>query len=145
MKDERQKAIRNIIEKKGTKTQREILDELQKMGIKTTQATISRDLDKLEVQKVAGGYAFPEEEPPEAARQLLKRVMADFVKNIAHSDNLVLIKTSAGGAQGVASILDDIRSNEILGTVAGDDTILVVTATKGSGKRVAQRLRKIMK
>jgi len=145
MKSQRQEAIKEIIRRRSVRTQEQILQELQKMGIATTQATISRDLDELGVEKVSGGgYAFVQAESSQRAKESLKR-MAEFVRAVDYSENLVLVKTPPGGAPGVASVLDQINWPEIIGTVAGDDTILVVTAAKRLGKRVAQKLKKMVK
>jgi transcriptional regulator of arginine metabolism len=144
VKNKRQAIILDIIKKKGIRTQKEILTELQKVGIKTTQATISRDLDELEINKMASEYTSNNTEQPEGGVDLLNKALSDFAKSVTHTNNLVLIKTLSGGAQGIASVIDTISWNGILGTVAGDDTILIVAASKASGKRIAQRLKQMM-
>lgn len=140
-RSERHQMIRRIIREKPIRIQGELVRELKKAGHKVTQATVSRDVNDLGLEKISveGGksvYALPED-------RYLKRMCEDLVQKIEQSSNLLVIKTSPGTAQGVASALDGAAWEEVLGTVAGDDTILVVTTGDQAGSAALRRLRKL--
>src|SRR5207245_8183987 len=110
------------------------------------QATVSRDLEELGAIKVraAGGdsvYAIPELPKDQVApEEHLKRVLGDWVVEVAHSANLVVLRTPPGSAHVVGSALDRAGLDDILGTIAGDDTVLVVCSESASGAVVAAEL-----
>ena len=116
-------------------------------GIDATQATVSRDLKDLGavIVRVPGGetvYALPELEPHRVApHEQLRRVMGEWVAEVKHSLNLVIVRTPPGCAHVVASALDRSGLPGVLGTVAGDDTMLVVADEKVGGAELANRLR----
>jgi transcriptional regulator of arginine metabolism len=128
-KKARQNIIKNIIETKKISTQDELMKELSKKGIKINQPTISRDLREMSVIKAAKGFGrFVYQMPAEVEVDLdeFRHKFLNLVLGIEHTDNLILIKTFPGEAQGLGKIIDNARLESILGTVAGDDTILVV-------------------
>ncbi len=125
-KKERLDTICRIIRAKAIHNQEELLNELAANGFPITQATLSRDIKQLQVAKVHDGdgdyvYRLPEEPAGEQARQDSQRKM-----NIEFSGNLAVVKTRPGYAMGIASDIDSHAPNEILATIAGDDTILVI-------------------
>lgn len=135
MKAARQRKIQELIHKRIIETQDELAEELKHQGFNVTQATVSRDIKELGLVKVATGdnryrYAIPGERitPNELAKN--KRIFSDSVISIDFSENIVVIKTSPGAAQSVALVIDNDECPEIIGTVAGDDTILVVIKPK---------------
>lgn len=146
MKTERQTAIKNIIDKKNIKTQQDLLEELKEIGIETTQATLSRDLEELGFDKIKnqGGYILKIEDAPVNKLDHLEQMVRNFVKNVTESENIVVIKTSAGNAQGVALAVDEAGLSEIIGTVAGDDTIIAVVASGVSAEKVVKKFKKII-
>jgi transcriptional regulator of arginine metabolism len=111
-----------------------------------TQATVSRDLDELGAIKVrvAGGetvYAIPELPKDRVTpEEQLRRVMSDWVVEVAHSANLVVVRTPPGSADVVASAIDRAGVEDVLGTVAGDDTVLLVVSERTGGAKVAKRV-----
>ena len=115
-------------------------------GLPATQATVSRDLEELGAVKVripggAMAYAIPEHaKDSRAPDDHLRRVMGEFVVDVAWSGNLVLLRTPPGSAHVVASALDRAGLPEVLGTVAGDDTLLLVCAEGAGGAEVAAQL-----
>jgi transcriptional regulator of arginine metabolism len=115
-------------------------------GVAATQATVSRDLEDLGAIKVrvAGGetaYAIPELPASQRAPEdHLRRVFGDWVVEVAHSANLVVLRTPPGSAHVVGSALDRSGLPEILGTVAGDDTLIVVVTEEAGGAAVARSL-----
>ena len=145
-KQQRQHRIGQLIEKQMVSSQSRLVELLADEGISATQATVSRDLEELGAIKVrAGGgesvYAIPdlpkEQRTPE---DHLRRVLGDWVVEVDHSQNLVVLRTPPGSAHVVASALDRAGLPSILGTVAGDDTILVVVAERTSGTKIARQL-----
>ena len=123
-------------------TQEEIRDRLAGEGFMTTQATISRDLDEIgAVRKHDAGrtiYALAERNGPPLA--FGKRVFAELVRDVAVSTNLVVVRTFPGMAPTVGAVLDQAGVPGVLGTVAGDDTVLVVADERTGGKTVAKAI-----
>lgn len=145
MKAGRQHKILEIIRRQHIGTQDELSSELKKSGYKVTQATVSRDIKELGLIKIPFDnnefyYAHPGENRLPLRGERLKRLFLDSVVGFDASENLVIIKTNPGGAQGVASALDQAGWDEIIGTVGGDDTILVVVKPKEAAGAVLKRL-----
>lgn len=146
MKTQRQHKIAKILETEQVTNQARLVELLKEDGVGATQATVSRDLEELGAIKVrvAGGetvYAIPEQPHDRVAPEdHLRRVLGDWVVEVRHSGNLVVLRTPPGSAHVVASALDRAGLSDIIGTVAGDDTILVVAAERSSGAKVAKRL-----
>jgi transcriptional regulator of arginine metabolism len=144
-KTQRQHLIARLLEEHPVSNQSQLVELLAAEGVVATQATVSRDLEELGAVKVrlAGAesvYAVPEYQDRVEPEEHLKRVLGDWVTAVAHSANLVVVRTPPGSAHVVASALDRAGLADILGTVAGDDTILVVAAEEVSGADVAKRL-----
>lgn len=144
MKAGRQHKILEIIRRQHIGTQEELLSELRKSGIMVTQATISRDIKELGLVKVPFKnnefyYASPGESRLHHSEERLKRLFISSVVGLDASENLIIIKTNPGGAQGVASAVDLAGWDEIIGTVGGDDTILVVVKPKEAAGAVLER------
>lgn len=119
-RNERHDVIREIIRNEHIKTQRALVDELKSRGFVCTQATISRDITELGLRKLPEGvYVLAED-------LHLQRMVADLVVDVRRSGNLVLVKASAGSAAAVAAALDAADLPGVLGSIAGDDTILVI-------------------
>lgn len=142
VKGQRLAAIRKIVEEKPISTHQQLVDELEKLGYKVTQATVSRDLTEMGLPKVriegTAVYSLPEVEN-------VRKMLRDFVINVERSENLAVVKTRPGTAHSVASSLDGANWGDLLGTVAGDDTVLLITKDVESGKRVMARLDALMK
>lgn len=139
-KKERLDAICDIIQTKSIRNQEELLKELEDSGFSVTQATLSRDIKQLKVAKVHDGngdyvYRLPEE-------RISKPVQPEGKKrqNIEFSGNLAVIRTRPGYAMGIASDIDSHAPNEILATIAGDDTILVIPRNGVSQEKVIAAL-----
>jgi len=145
-KAQRQHRIEQLIEQNSVTSQGQLVELLAKSGVDATQATVSRDLEEIGAVKVraAGGepvYAVPELPKDRVApEEHLRRVLGDWVVEVESSSNLVVVRTPPGSAHVVASALDRASLREILGTVAGDDTIIVVAAEKTGGSALARRL-----
>ena len=134
-KVQRQQRISRLIGEHEITSQPQLIEFLADLGIEATQATVSRDLDEIGAVKVrvpSGStvYAIPEYEPDRRApADHLRRVLGEWVAEVAVSGNLVVLRTPPGCAHVVASALDRSRVDGLLGTVAGDDTLLCVSAT----------------
>jgi transcriptional regulator of arginine metabolism len=130
MKSQRHFAIMYIISKERIVTQEELCEALKLRGFDVTQATVSRDIKELQLIKIPDlegyRYSLPDNTALKNSYERMKRIFQDSVVNIDHSENIVVIKTLPGAAQSVASMIDTSGLNRIIGTVAGDDTILVV-------------------
>ena len=145
-KNQRQHRISRILEHNSVGSQAELVELLAAEGVVATQATVSRDLEDLGAVKVRvpGGetvYAIPEVTKDRLAPEdHLRRVLGDWVVEVAYSANLVVVRTPPGSAHVVASALDRSGLEGMLGTVAGDDTIVVVAAESISGAGLASVL-----
>ncbi|MBE3520042.1 MAG: arginine repressor [Firmicutes bacterium] len=146
MKTKRQMKILEIISKRAVFTQEELAEALRQEGINVTQATISRDIKELNLIKVPSGdgrakYGLPSGTPGKIILDKLKRLLADCCLSIDASGNLIVVKTISGTAPGVGEALDELRMPEILGTVAGDNTVLVVARSPDKVGYVVSKLR----
>lgn len=148
-KARRQHRISALLEEHAVTNQGQLVELLEAEGIDATQATVSRDLDELGAIKfrVPGGetvYAIPEHPVDRIAPEdHLRRVMGDWVADVGSSANLVVLRTPPGSAHVVASALDRAGMEEILGTVAGDDTLVVIATEETGGTKLAARLREL--
>ncbi|HJU52215.1 MAG TPA: arginine repressor [Acidimicrobiia bacterium] len=133
----RRRAIRRIIEAAPVRSQAQLVDDLSGQGFSVTQATVSRDLGAMGARKNGDRYTF--RSGPSEDRDLA-RTIADYVESIASSANLVVIKTPPGAAQVVAAAIDAFDPQGVLGTVAGDDTVLIVTAAVDGGAELQTQL-----
>lgn len=146
-KAQRQQAISRIIAANTVSSQPQLQRLLAENGIDATQATVSRDLEELGAVKVrvAGGesrYAIPEYEPDRIApSEQLRRVLSEWVAEVSHSGPLVVVRTPPGCAHVVGSALDRSGMKGMIGTVAGDDTLLCVASEELGGKKLADQIR----
>ncbi|MGH9278223.1 MAG: arginine repressor [Acidimicrobiales bacterium] len=145
-KPQRQHRVARILEQHAVHSQGQVVDLLAAEGVVATQATVSRDLEDLGAVKarMPGGdlvYVIPEQARDRPSpEEHLRRVLGDWVVEVAHSANLVVLRTPPGSAHVVGSALDRAGLPDILGTVAGDDTVLVIATERAGGEPVARRL-----
>ena len=145
-KTARQHRIVQLLEREAVTSQAQLVELLGEHGVDATQATVSRDLEELGALKVrtAGGepvYAVPDLAKDRVAPEdYLRRVLGDWVAELGVSGNLVVMRTPPGCAHVVASALDRAALPDILGTVAGDDTLVVVAAEDVGGAEMGRRL-----
>jgi len=148
-KVQRQQAIARLIQQHSVTNQPQLVDLLADESITATQATVSRDLEDLGAVKVRvpGGatvYAVPEFAPERVAPlDQLRRVMGEWVADVTHSGNLVIVRTPPGCAHVVASALDRSGIEGLLGTVAGDDTMMCVATESVGGRQLAWAMREL--
>ncbi|MBE6624146.1 MAG: arginine repressor [Ruminococcaceae bacterium] len=145
MKSNRQEKILEIISKNNIETQEELIEALKKEGIAATQATASRDIRQLKLLKVMvdGVYKYvaPKKELDELSEYNSALILS--IREIKYALNNVVIKTAPGLAQAVAAGVDSLRESDILGSVAGDDTIILVTSSEEASAKIVQKLSKI--
>ena len=133
---ERQDAIRRIVRNERVKTQRALVENLKAEGFVCTQATVSRDITEMGLKKLPEGvYVLAED-------LHLQRMVSDLVRDVKLSEKFVLVKASTGTAPGVAAALDAADIDGILGSVAGDDTILVITVSEDDASLLVDTLNK---
>jgi transcriptional regulator of arginine metabolism len=137
-RSERQDAIRRIVRTERVRTQRDLVERLEALGFVCTQATVSRDITEMGLRKLPeGGYVLAED-------LHLQRMVSELVRSVVVSEKLVLIKADPGTAPGVAAALDAAGREEILGSIAGDDTILVIAASEDQAVTVADHVTSFM-
>lgn len=150
MKLTRHRKIQEIIESREVETQDELAAALKELGIEVTQATVSRDIKEMLLVKIPCGngryrYAFPQEKVAIQADNRLKRVFHNVVEHVDYSGNIVVVKSEPGAAGAVGHALDAMEYEEVLGTVAGDDTVMVIVRPAEAAEQVTERLRKLMR
>lgn len=149
MKSERQNRILELVAQYEIETQEEMMERLRAEGYMVTQATVSRDLKELKLTKAMtahGGYRYalnPARAHTSTTR--FNNAMVDSIVQVDYSMNNVVIKTYPGLAQAVASAIDGLNMHNILGCVAGDDTIIVVTRDTESSAQISEKLYELMK
>ena len=131
MKAQRQEKIVEIISNANVETQEQLLQALTDQGFNSTQATISRDIKELRIVKELTSlgtyrYCVPEKDAPPAISDRLNNIFRECVISVDYAENLVVIHTLPGMANAAASALDAMRSGAVLGTLAGDDTVVIV-------------------
>lgn len=145
-KTQRQHRIGQLLEQQPVTSQSQLVELLAGVGIEATQATVSRDLEEMGAVKVRvpGGesvYAVPElPHDRKAPDDHLRRVLGDWVVEVTHSANLVVLRTPPGSAHVVAAALDRSDLDGVVGTVAGDDTLIVIADEDAGGAKLAKRL-----
>lgn len=150
MKTLRQKKIMELVENQEISTQEELAEALKKAGFEVTQATISRDIKELRFVKIpTGNNTYRYGLPPERSNfpqndERLKRMIQDSVVSLDYSENLVVLRTYPGNAQAVASLIDGAEWESVIGTVAGDDTILLVVKPLGQVENLIKKIRSLM-
>lgn len=141
--------ILKIIKEKDIETQEELAAELRSNGMDVTQATVSRDIKELRLVKVmekngAYKYAAMEQQDSDMSDRLF-RVFSESVINMEHANNLIVIRTIVAGAQAAASAIDSMNWSEIIGCIAGDDTILVIVRDNAMVGDVLKRFSNMMR
>lgn len=127
---ERHKIIKNIVSKYKITSQRELQSKLEEEGFKTTQATLSRDLNSLRIIKIPDRkkghvYALPDK-VHRTSNSIMTKFPVESFHSISFSDNIAILKCTASFAPNIAMLLDEMELNEVLGTIAGEDTVMIV-------------------
>ena len=147
MKKECQEKIREIIENNKIDTQDELIRKLKENGFTATQATMSRDIKELKLTKISDGvhgyyYVFPHSVRMNDINKL-NTSLTHLIISVNTAMNIIVIKTHAGMAQAVATGIDNIKSDDILGCVAGDDCIILVSKSEDASVNISNKIMKI--
>ena len=149
MKSQRQERILELISKYEIETQEDMMNRLLTEGFKVTQATVSRDLKELRLTKVQtarGTYRYASGQARQSVGSVkLNNAMADSITEVKYSLNNVVVKTYPGLAAAVAFAVDSLNMTSILGCVAGDDTVIIVTATEEASAELSEKITELMK
>jgi len=144
MKQQRQLRIKEIVTTQKISSQEELLDKLKAQGFDTTQATLSRDLHEIGIIRVPDEegfrYIFHKEENTRAVREIIGMEII----NVLCNESTVVVKTMPGRAQGVAIFLDRLKNQHILGTIAGDDCIIIIPDTHKNISMLVEEIRDVM-
>ena len=149
MKNARQTAILSIIEQNDIETQEELAGKLRDMGIVVTQATVSRDIKELRLLKVlagSGGYKYATADKAEhGLSERFVRMFKDSVLSVSSAGNIVVLKTLSGSANVAGEAIDSMRLPEILGTMAGDNTVFAVVQNEAEAVETVKRFQEMLK
>lgn len=149
MKTVRQVAILDIIEKQEIETQEELASALNARGIRVTQATVSRDIKELRLLKVltpSGKYKYATgDQADNNLTDRFIRMLAESLLSVSSANNLIVVKTLSGSANVAAEALDSMHWPEVLGTLAGDNTVLLIIRSNEDTITVTSRIREMMK
>jgi transcriptional regulator of arginine metabolism len=143
----RQGQILKVIAAQSVANQDELRRRLAHLGMRVTQATLSRDLRELKLVKTAKGYQPLSAAAEETAAPLpaLARALREFLTDVRPAQNLLVLKTPPGGAQPLAAAIDAERWKEVVGTLAGDDTVLIITPSRGARAAVQKRMEELLR
>jgi len=144
-KTERHRLIESVVARKRVGTQFELLDALANAGCSVTQATISRDIRELGLEKTHDQFGRPRYVMPHAGRrgdpvEALNSVLAQFGRKVTPAGNIVVLQSELGAAPAIARALDELAHERVVGTLAGDDTVLVVALSERDARTLAREL-----
>lgn len=150
MKSKRQDKILELIGEFEIETQEELIFYLNKYGFEATQATISRDIRELKLTKTIGStgnyrYAAPDKAVSHSAAPKFNGVLVDSIIKVSYANNIIVLKTFPGLANAIGSGIDAIHSPDILGCVAGDDTVIIVVVSEAAAKDISEKLKHMMR
>jgi transcriptional regulator of arginine metabolism len=148
-KPERQRLIESVVSRKRIGTQFELLDALAAAGCVVTQATVSRDIRELRLEKTHDPLGRPRYVMPHAARrtapsELLNAILGQFGRKVTPAGNIVVLQSELGSAPAIARALDQLDHERIVGTLAGDDTVLLIASSERDARTLARELAGVM-
>jgi transcriptional regulator of arginine metabolism len=148
-KAERQRLIESVVSRKRVGTQFELLDALAASGCNVTQATISRDIRDLRLEKTHDPFGRPRYVLPQSVwradpNEALSSILGQFGRRISSAGNIVVVHSELGAAPAIARALDELPHDRIVGTLAGDDTVLVIAPTERDAKALARELESVL-
>ena len=149
MKAERQEVIRNILNEQEIQTQEELAEALRKRGFSVTQATVSRDIREMRLIKLSrsnGGYQYGIQEGNTdiGSNERMIRMLRECMLSVESSGQMIVIKTLSGSANTAAEALDSMDMPDILGSIAGDNTIFLVARAEEKASMITERIRNLM-
>ena len=146
MKKVRQKAILDLVRAQEIASQEELLEGLHARKIDVSQSTLSRDIQELGLAKSGGVYTVIGAEPPRSSDETIRRTLREFLtEDVAVAQNIVVLKTGPGHASTVSRAIDEAGWAEIVGSLAGDDTVFIAVGSAKESRRLADRIREFLK
>lgn len=148
MKARRQMRILELVRSRPVETQEQLAELLSQEGIQVTQATVSRDIKELNLLKSPSGdgryrYVPAHDSRPAGISDKLRRLLSDCCVSFDSAENIVVVKTLSGTASGVGEAIDNMRLDDLVGSVAGDNTVLLVARSKSAAEETVERLRNL--
>jgi transcriptional regulator of arginine metabolism len=145
MKARRQSAIRDVVQHEPVRSQEQLRQRLAVLGFRVTQATLSRDIKDLGLVKrsVDGAYQSADESPAPAALGALAKAFTEYLLSVEAAQQLVVVKTGPGQAQLLGLAIDRSRLPDVVGTVAGDDTVLVIGRNPKGARAIVRQLNEL--
>ncbi|MUT66761.1 transcriptional regulator ArgR [Paenibacillus sp. NEAU-GSW1] len=149
MKGIRQYRIKELVTNQVIETQEELVEALRETGLQVTQATVSRDMKELMLIKIPVGdgrykYSLPQDQQRHNPINKLKRALLDHFVHIDYTDNLVVMKCSPGTANAIGALIDNMEWTEVMGTICGDDTILIICRNKEMSSDLVEKLLELL-
>lgn len=150
MKSKRQEKILELISEYEIETQEELIFYLNKFGFEATQATISRDIRELKLTKIIGStgnyrYSVSENATHKTNVPKFNGVLVDSITKVSFANNIIVLKTFPGLANAIGSGIDAIHSPDILGCVAGDDTVIIIVSSDRAAKDISEKIKQMMR
>ncbi len=144
-KMERQRLIQAVVQQREVATQRELVHALSSLGCEVTQATVSRDIRELDLQKVRthlgrAKYVLSSRERPKDPEQAARHVLRDFARSTVVAGQLVVVRCEIGTATTVARQIDNLNHSDVLGTIAGDDTFIAIAKDEETAREIRRYL-----
>lgn len=144
MKKIRQKAILDLVRSQPIASQEALLEALESHKIEVSQSTLSRDIQDLRLAKTGGVYAVMDREAPRTSDDAVRRILREFMTDVAIAQNLVILKTGSGHASTVSQAIDDAGWPEVVGTIAGENTVFLAAQSVRHSRKVLVRIREIL-
>ncbi len=148
MKSARHNLILEIIESKDIETQEELAEELKNRGVRVTQATVSRDIKELRLLKVLserGGYKYATVERAEKGmNDRFARILAESIVNMEYVNNLIVVNTLSASANAAGEAIDSMKWSEVMGTIAGDNTLLIIARSDEAAEALVAKLNTLL-
>lgn len=143
-KKNRQAKIKEIITSDKISSQEELLQNLKDLGFDTTQATLSRDLHEIGIVRIPDGEGFKYVIHEEDNSRAMKNVIGMEIIKVIYNESTIVVRTLAGRAQGVGIYLDKLKDNHIIGTVAGDDAVIIIPDSHANVQTVVKMIKNLM-
>ena len=145
MKRLRHNAILDIVRSGGVTSQEELIHGLKARHIEVSQSTLSRDIQELRLAKTGGEYTVVDSEPPaKPSDDSLRRIIREFLVDVAVASNIVVVKTGPGHASTVSQAIDEAGCPEAVGSIAGENTVFIATRSEKEGRRLERRIRGLL-
>jgi len=145
MKKIRQKAILDLVRNQEVASQEELLEGLLARKIDVSQSTLSRDIQELGLAKSGGVYTVMTADPPRSSDETIRRTIREFLTDVSIAQNIVVLKSGPGHASTLSRAIDEAGWEEVVGSLAGDDTVFIALRTEKESRRIADRIREFLK